>query len=615
MSNNSQSYGLEALMERMGELHASVKATQNQLLEHWRPSIRGPFQQSAANLAAYIGLRRHDLRELQGDLAAMGLSSLGRCEGHVLATLDAVIQALKRMHGEAVPREDIEKVKHAMEEDQLLLRRHTNQLLGPAPSHRWTRFMVTFPTEAATDYPFVRDLLTRGMSCARINCAHDSHAVWENMIDNLRRAELEMGKRCKVLMDLAGPKLRTGPVAFGPPVLHLNPKRDREGKTVKEAHVTLDSSGRPGGSNRRSSLPSLSVPHKWLKKLRAGDEVHFRDLLKRSRKFRIAERLSPTEVLAICSDGAYIGPGTRLEHHDGDKKLGAETLEFSPDPLEIRLYEGDVLLLTREPLPGESQKYDETGNVVAPPHISCQQPEVFSFLQSGEKVWIDDGRIGALIEKVDEAGAWLRITHARKQGEKLGAEKGLNFPDSHILLPALSEKDRMDLAFAVEHADIIGCSFFHQASDIDELIELMKQLGGGQLGIIAKIETHKAVENLPEIIIHGSRHDFGIMIARGDLALEIGYERLAEIQEEILWVCEAAHVPVVWATQVLESMVKLGIPSRAEITDAAMAERAECIMLNKGEYLLNALAVLDSVVMRMQNHQSKKTSKFRALHW
>ncbi|HQT27085.1 MAG TPA: pyruvate kinase, partial [Burkholderiales bacterium] len=127
--------------------------------------------------------------------------------------------------------------------------------------------------------------------------------------------------------------------------------------------------------------------------------------------------------------------------------------------------------------------------------------------------------------------------------------------------------------------------------------------------------TKKAVENLPEIIIHGAKHDFGVMIARGDLALEIGYERLAEIQEEILWVCEAAHVPVVWATQVLESMVKAGLPSRAEITDAAMAERAECIMLNKGEYLLNALSVLDNVAMRMQNHQSKKTSKFRALHW
>lgn len=602
---------LDALMGKMQALHDSVMATRDQLLALWRPHLRKPeFFKSAENLAAYIGLRRHDLRDLQADLAAMGLSSLGRCEGHVLATLDAVIHALQRMLGNTVSAEEIEASRLAMEEDQLLLKRHTSQLLGEAPARRWTRFMVTLPADAATDYPFVRDLLTRGMSCARINCAHDNPVAWKNMIDNLRRAELEAGKRCKVVMDLAGPKLRTGPVALGPPVLHVNPKRDREGKTIGEAHVFLDSSGRPGNSER----PALSVPRKWLKKLREGDEVHFRDLLKRSRKFRVVERLSQTEVLTACSDSAYIGPGTRIEHRAG-KGRAAETLDFSPEPLEIRVFEGDMLLLTREALPGEPQKLDAQGNIISIAHISCQQPDVFSCLKSGEKVWVDDGRIGALIEKVDASGAWLRITHARKQGEKLGAEKGLNFPDSDIRLPALSEKDKADLAFAVEHAEIVGCSFFHQASDMDELIDLLEELGGRQIGIIAKIETRKAVENLPEIIIHGASHDFGVMIARGDLALEIGYERLAEIQEEILWVCEAAHVPVVWATQVLESMVKLGLPSRAEITDAAMAERAECIMLNKGEYLLNALSVLDNVVMRMQNHQTKKTSQFRALHW
>ena len=103
------------------------------------------------------------------------------------------------------------------------------------------------------------------------------------------------------------------------------------------------------------------------------------------------------------------------------------------------------------------------------------------------------------------------------------------------------------------------------------------------------------------------------MIARGDLAVEIGYQRLAEIQEEILWLCEAAHVPVIWATQVLENLVKKGIPSRGEITDAAMAERAECVMLNKGAFVTEAFTILDDVLTRMQTHQSKKTPQLRAL--
>jgi pyruvate kinase len=105
----------------------------------------------------------------------------------------------------------------------------------------------------------------------------------------------------------------------------------------------------------------------------------------------------------------------------------------------------------------------------------------------------------------------------------------------------------------------------------------------------------------------------GVMIARGDLAVECGFERMAEIQEEILWVCEAAHMPVVWATQVLENLAKTGQPSRAEITDAAMGERAECVMLNKGPFLCDAVATLDDILQRMQGHQIKKSAMLRKL--
>jgi pyruvate kinase len=103
------------------------------------------------------------------------------------------------------------------------------------------------------------------------------------------------------------------------------------------------------------------------------------------------------------------------------------------------------------------------------------------------------------------------------------------------------------------------------------------------------------------------------MIARGDLAVECGYERLAEVQEEILWMCEAAHMPVIWATQVLENLAKGGVPSRAEITDAAMGERAECVMLNKGPYVVEAVRALDDILRRMQAHQAKKKSMLRSL--
>lgn len=103
------------------------------------------------------------------------------------------------------------------------------------------------------------------------------------------------------------------------------------------------------------------------------------------------------------------------------------------------------------------------------------------------------------------------------------------------------------------------------------------------------------------------------MIARGDLAVECGFERLAEVQEEILWLCEAAHVRVIWATQVLETLAKEGMPSRAEVTDAAMAHRAECVMLNKGPYIAQAVKVLDDILRRMRGHQAKNRSMLREL--
>jgi pyruvate kinase len=105
----------------------------------------------------------------------------------------------------------------------------------------------------------------------------------------------------------------------------------------------------------------------------------------------------------------------------------------------------------------------------------------------------------------------------------------------------------------------------------------------------------------------------GVMIARGDLAVECCWERLAEIQEEILWMCEAAHLPVVWATQVLEGLAKKGLPTRAEVTDAAMGARAECVMLNKGPNITETVRMLQDILRRMQEHQVKKRPTFRRL--
>jgi len=166
----------------------------------------------------------------------------------------------------------------------------------------------------------------------------------------------------------------------------------------------------------------------------------------------------------------------------------------------------------------------------------------------------------------------------------------------------------------VHCADMIGLSFVQRPADVESLRSHLKQLGASQLGIVLKIETRRGFDNLPGLLLAAMKHQAaGVMIARGDLAVECGYERLAEVQEEILWACEAAHMPVIWATQVLDSLAKTGRPSRSEITDAAMGERAECVMLNKGPYIIDAMRTLDDILRRMQSHQSKKRPLLRAL--
>ena len=279
---------------------------------------------------------------------------------------------------------------------------------------------------------------------------------------------------------------------------------------------------------------------------------------------------------------------------------------------EAKVMPGEQVFLVSGAI--SSYPSDYTGNIV----LSCSIPEVFENLQSGQPVLIDDGKIRAVVESLTEKGAYLKITYTKPKGGKIKNQKSLNFPQTPMNLSPLTEKDKEDLDFVVQHADAIGYSFVKSAADVALLQkELKKRCGKSfhHLALVAKIENKEAVDHLPDIIIQAaSRQPLGIMIARGDLAVEVGYRRLAELQEEIMWVCESAHIPVIWATQVLENLVKTGLPSRAEITDAAMGERAECVMLNKGPYIVEAVTVLTNILQRMEQHQYKKTSQLRALH-
>lgn len=248
--------------------------------------------------------------------------------------------------------------------------------------------------------------------------------------------------------------------------------------------------------------------------------------------------------------------------------------------------------------------------------MTVSYPHLLDRLAPGDPVLIDDGRIVARVLARDAGGVTVEVTAAPVKGVKLRAEKGVNFPTVEIDLAALTDQDRADLDFVVRHADAVGFSFVQRPSDLDMLFAAMAERRGDTppLPVMLKIETPLAVRNLPRLLVAaGGRAPVAVMIARGDLANEIGAARLSEVQEEILWLCEAAHVPVVWATQVLESLVKQGVPTRAEITDAAMAQRAECVMLNKGPFVTEGVAFLAGILRRMDRHQFKKSARLSPL--
>lgn len=279
-----------------------------------------------------------------------------------------------------------------------------------------------------------------------------------------------------------------------------------------------------------------------------------------------------------------------------------------------RVRVGDILFISETASPGKPSVHDGHGDLLNPGMVSLAIPEVFRDVRLGDPICFDDGRISGIVEKQSARQLQIRITHTRKPVEKLGGNKGVNLPDTNLNLPALSDKDLKDLEFAALHADMIGLSFANSPDDVRALYQHLHECGRHHIGAILKIETKRGFSNLPAMLLEALKFPTcGVMIARGDLAVECGFERMSEIQEEILWLCESAHVPVIWATQVLEGLTKFGQVTRAEVTDAAMSQAAEAVMLNKGPHIIEAVEMLDDILQRMQGHHRKKRSMLRKL--
>ncbi len=575
-------------------------------------AVHPEYRDSAKNLVHYLALRHTDLRELQEDLAILGLSSLGRAERNVMASLRAVRHALRGMGGDM--RSGVADEREALELRNPSTDSHTRAILGESPAGRDARIMVTLPSEASSSPQLVSEMIAAGTDNARINCAHDSQEVWARMIDNVRTAGATLGKECRIVMDLAGPKLRTGDLEPGPQVVHIRPRRDPLGRVIAPRRIRFIPDDEIWHGTKAAVIP---VTRECIELANEGDEIRLRDTRGKKRRLKVIRKDAKGLVLETYQ-GAYIATGTKLRliRKEMGEKLTYRVGELPCIEQPILLRAGDTLILHADNTPGAPARENTDGEVIKPAHVSCRHPEVFEFVSAGDPIWINDGKIAGIVRSASKERLEIEIEKAKPTGSRLRADRGVNFPESDIRFRSVTASDKTDLEFIVKHADAVGLSFVRTPDDIVALQNELDKLGCTDLGLIIKIETEQGFNNLPSLLLTAMRsYPVAVMIARGDLAVECGWERLAELQEEILWLCEAARLPVIWATQVLEQETKKGQPSRAEITDAAMSQRADCVMLNKGPHILAAIRMLDNILRRMQGHQYKKMARLGKLEF
>ncbi|MEL7217135.1 MAG: pyruvate kinase [Pseudomonadota bacterium] len=254
---------------------------------------------------------------------------------------------------------------------------------------------------------------------------------------------------------------------------------------------------------------------------------------------------------------------------------------------------GGHFTLDRDETPG-----DET-------RVCLPHPELFGILERGQRLLINDGKIRLVVKEADEN----RIFCSAEVGGVISDRKGVNVPDAEVPIPALTDKDRKDLTFAVEHgADWIALSFVQRPEDLAEARKLIGSKNGQGAALCAKIEKPQAIKRLGEIIELAD----GIMVARGDLGVELEPHEVPPLQKRMVNASRTAGKPVIVATQMLESMIESPMPTRAEVSDVANAvyDGADAVMLSAesaaGDWPEESVAMMNSIAAQVESDEGYK---------
>jgi len=349
---------------------------------HTNIDEKRPLNKSVVNLAQYLALREIDLRPLQEELAEAGLSSLGRAEPHVYANLENIMNMLCQALQSAVNIKTnfcYPKFKEGFD----ILDRNANKVLGMYQHKRIARVMVTLPTDAATDYRMVYDLVKEGMDIARINCAHDDIFIWRKIIENIRKASAELKSTCRILMDLAGHKIRTGPILSGPqlPIIKIKKDINKGNLNAIKFKIISDESSKDTDAGKSNNAFIFPVPKAVYTNLANNDRFSFIDARKKQRYIKISISLSPYHVTGLCNKSIHLTSGTKItwQRHSNNVYRDLHIFSFvklNPIYDNIHLHIGDNLFLHKFPTTNFAEKYPDSNELHTAAHISCTVPEV-----------------------------------------------------------------------------------------------------------------------------------------------------------------------------------------------------------------------------------------------
>ncbi|KAJ0099969.1 hypothetical protein Patl1_20332 [Pistacia atlantica] len=528
------SQGAEDL-RKPGSLLEKLKAIRLHVLasEQWNTSqlqlCHRHYLESATNLIHYLALKGLDIEQLREDLSSTGLLNLKTINSYILACLNAGIQLLENPNTTSLDKKEnisvgscTQEILYQEENEKFTVRvmrkkllSNKELLLGSLRGNRTTQVMVTIGQEATESDTLISDILKAGASIIRINCAHGNPSVWSERIRKVKRTSQMLEMPCRILMDLAGPKIRTGSLKPGPCVTKIYPQKNATGNVMFPAQVWLSYKGSGPPPSHLSPDAALFIDdQRFLSELKEGDTLKFYDARGKKKMLKITRQF-------------HVFSGTRL--------LARKVVDVPAKEKFIKLRVGDLLVISRD---SSLEQEDLSGPASGAHRITCSSGYLFDSVKPGQPIAFDDGKI------------------------------------CNIRFEGLTTKDLMDLEFVALHTDMVGVSFVRDISDIVVLCQELEKLKLQNMGIILKIETKSGFEKLPLMLSEAvkSSNPLGV------------YD------------CERRSCSGVWVGKVLESLVKSGVPTRAEITDVVNGRRASCVMLNKGKYIVEAVSTLDTIL-------------------